>query len=66
MEAIEGRAFSPAFEYRWIGDGNACGGGERERSDFSCPSGIKEKRDGESFGYRRRWQDTVERGDVEP
>ena len=65
LETIEGRAFSPASEYRSIGDGAASGGGEEEGLDFSCPSGIKEKRDWKSFGYRRRWQDTVEWGDVE-
>ena len=65
LETNERRSLLPAFEGRWIGDGAASRGGERERLHFSCPSGIKEEWDGETLGHRRRWQNPVEWGDID-
>ena len=65
LETIERRSLLPAFECRCIGVGAISNGGEGERLYFSCPSGIKEEWDGKPLGHRRRWQNTVEWGDIE-
>lgn len=62
LETIKRRPLLLAFEYRWIRDGVAIG--SRESLDTSCPSGIEEERDGKPLGFKRRWQNTVERGDI--
>lgn len=65
LETIERRSLLPAFEYRWIRNGAATGSEGGERLDICCPSGIKKEWDGKPLGHRRRWQNTVERGDIE-
>ena len=64
LETIERRSFLPALEYHWVSDGVA-GSGNGETLDTSCPSGIEEEWDGKPLRCRRRWENAVERRDIE-